>query len=89
MHTEQAGLSVNGAGTHSTQSSISPSRRKKRAFALSLAKRLVDMTMDQQAKEVGVARSMNTERFWLWAEVLRRVADAAVDDEKSGELGDF
>jgi hypothetical protein len=47
------------------------------------------MTMDQQAKEMGVARSMNTERFWLWTEVLRRVADAAVDDEKSGELGVF
>lgn len=85
MHTEQAGLSVNGAGAHSTESSISPSRRKKRAFALSLAKRLIDMTMDQKAKEVGVASSMNAERFWLWGEVLRRVADAAVDDEKSGE----
>lgn len=43
--------------------------------------------MDQKAKEMGVAISMNADRFWLWGEVLRRVADAAVDDEKSGEQG--
>ncbi|KAG8818217.1 hypothetical protein FRC17_010900, partial [Serendipita sp. 399] len=75
---------VNGDAPHPVNSKLTPTRRKKRSLALTLAQRLIEMSVQMKdGKLIGdeaALRGMSVERFWLWGDVLRRIATAGDED---------